>query len=242
MTLWYAPWGAARLFGATARGLALDGVAGLLRGAQTVASTLQGTEKGLATLRVRALILRDESGQPLLQPADLGPALRCADRIFRQHANIRIRITDVAIAAEKSATPTLDPRANRGLILDEILGHTRDYRRGFAARPWTSLGGEPITVVIVRNISGTTTGVSLGMSADWVICQASLFDPHNARRYDETVLAHELGHALNLPHSKNRHNLMFPSSSPPKKLRGTALNRWQKLVLHANRHIVPPAR
>ena len=56
------------------------------------------------------------------------------------------------------------------------------------------------------------------------------------------MLAHELGHALNLPHFRDRQNLMFPASSPPGGLRGTTLQGWQTAILHANRHVVPGVR
>ena len=99
--------------------------------------------------------------------------------------------------------------------------------------------GAPVTVIVVREIAGRVTGCSLGISADWVIVQASLFDRTKPNTYDETVLAHELGHALNLPHFRDRQNLMFPASSPPGELRGTKLQGWQTAILHANRHVVP---
>ncbi len=35
---------------------------------------------------------------------------------------------------------------------------------------------------------------------------------------------------------------MFPESSPPEAVRGTALQPWQEAVLHANRHVVPGVR
>ena len=94
-------------------------------------------------------------------------------------------------------------------------------------------------MIVVRDIAGRVTGCSLGISADWVIVQASLFDRAQPHTYDETVLAHELGHALNLPHFRDRQNLMFPASSPPGDLRGTKLQGWQTAILHANRHVVP---
>jgi hypothetical protein len=126
-------------------------------------------------------------------------------------------------------------------LLDEITGRVDSYRKNLRRRPLLSVSGDPVTVVVVRSISGRTTGCSLGMTADWVICQAALFDPARANAYDETVLAHELGHALNLPHHRDHANLMFPVSSPPGSLRGTELRRWQAALLQANRHTVPPA-
>jgi predicted Zn-dependent protease len=99
--------------------------------------------------------------------------------------------------------------------------------------------GRPITAIVVREIAGRTTGCSLGISADWVVVQASLFKAEHPLTYDETVLAHEIGHALNLPHHPDRGNLMYYSSSPPNGFRGTALSGWQRALITANRHVVP---
>ncbi len=54
-----------------------------------------------------------------------------------------------------------------------------------------------------------------------------------------SLLAHEIGHALNLPHHPASDNLMYFSSSPPDHLRGTGLVTWQRAVVSANRHVVP---
>ena len=58
-------------------------------------------------------------------------------------------------------------------------------------------------MIVVRDIAGRVTGCSLGISADWVIVQAPLFDREQPGTYDETVVAHEIGHALNLPHHRD---------------------------------------
>jgi hypothetical protein len=100
----------------------------------------------------------------------------------------------------------------------------------------------PITAIVVRDIAGRTTGCSLGISADWVVVQAGLFDADRPHEYDETVLVHELGHALNLPHHPSADNLMYYSSSPPEHVRGTRLNAVQRAVINANRHVVPGVR
>lgn len=235
------PVGAARILGATARAMVLDTASAAARAAEWVANTATGRSTALSTLPVRLLILSDETGTPLVEPSAVGPALQRADRVFTDGAGMRVRLVGVNTVTEPAPTEVLDPRANRRLLLDHALGRTGFLLRHLPPRPASSVVGDPITVVVVRTISGRVTGCSLGMTADWVIVQASLFDARNARSYDETVLAHELGHAVNLPHLRDPANLMNPDSTPPARMRGTALRRWQAAVAVANRHVIPPA-
>ncbi len=228
--------------GRTAAALTLDAASSAVRLGEVAVDTVTGQQREPGVLRVQVLVLRDESGVPLCSADAVEPALRTADSILRKHAGLRVRVVDIRTIAEIPPRVALDPRANRGLMLDDVLGLTDFYRRNLptddpAVQP--GLVGAPVTVIVVRNIDGHTTGCSLGMSADWVIAQAALFDPQNEYTYDETVLAHELGHAMNLPHHRNRANLMFPESSPPGKMRGTELTAWQRGVLQGNRHLVP---
>jgi len=221
-------------------GLALDAANGVLTAADTVRSVVTGQDVGPATLRVHVVILSDEQGRPLCAPAQVQPSLRTADEVLREQADIRMRVARLQVIDEPAPPHALDPRANKRLLLDDVLGRTEFYRRHQAPVDVSAaVVGTPVTVVVVREIAGRTTGCSLGISADWVIVQASLFDRTNSGTYDETVLVHELGHALNLPHVRDRRNLMFPQSSPPDSVRGTRLNPWQEAVLHANRHVVP---
>lgn len=238
---WWQPlvaagWGTVRGLGAAARGLALDAVNAAAHLAEW---TQQRGGAGTATVHVAVVILADERGRPVATAEQLQPALRRAQRIFADHADIRIVVDGIRTADEAAPTRALDARANRMLLLDHLLGRTGTYRRYLPPRPLLSVVGDPITVVVVRSLSGRVTGSSLGMTADWVLCQASLFDADQPRRYDETVLAHELAHAMNLPHLRDRTNLMYPSSTPPDRIRGTELRPWQAAVLRSNRHVVP---
>ncbi len=221
-------------------GLALDVSSGLARAGEAAKAAITGETVGPGTLRVHVVILSDETGRPLTTPEALTPSVDLAGKVLTAESGIRVRLTGIQLIDEPAPARALDPRANRRLLLDDVLGRTEFYRRHSAPVDLSSaVVGAPVTVVVVRNIDGRVTGCSLGISADWVIVQASLFDREQPLTYDETVLAHELGHALNLPHFKDPQNLMFPASSPPGDLRGTRLQGWQTAILHSNRHVVP---
>ena len=226
--------GVFRVLGRTAVAATLDLASGGVRAVEALA----GRAGAPATLRVEVVILSDEAGLPVTDPAAVAPALAAADRALSDGAGVRVRVTAVRVVRTPAPAAALDARANRALLLDDVLGRTVFYRRHSSASAAPAIAG-PVTVVVVRSITGRTTGCSLGISADWVIVQASLFDSSDEHRYDETVLAHELGHALNLPHHRDPANLMFPASSPPEALRGNGLTRWQAGVVQANRRVIP---
>jgi len=231
--------GGLRVLAVTARSAVGDVVSAAARVGDAVSGSAAGREPSDAVLRVSVIILSDEHGVALCPADAVLPALRTADEVLTREAGIRVRVTGVSTIPVPAPTEALDPHANRGLLLDEVLGRLDHFRPYL---PPSETMSSPVTVVVVRKIAGNTTGCSLGMTADWVVCQASLFDAADAHSYDETVLVHELGHALNLPHHKDPANLMYPSSSPPEHVRGTAMQRWQALVLQTNRHTVHPRR
>jgi hypothetical protein len=218
----------------------LDVSSGVARAGEAAHAAVTGQRVGPATLRVRVVILSDEQGRPLTTEDRLTSSMNRADEVLTAGAGIRVRLTDVRVEPEPAPPQALAPHANRRLLLDDVLGHTEFYRRVSATAPLPGVTiGVPITVIVVKDIAGRVTGCSLGISADWVVVQASLFDRAQPHTYDDTVLVHELGHALNLPHHPNRDNVMFPASSPPTDVRGTGLRGWQAAVLHANRHVIP---
>jgi hypothetical protein len=218
----------------------LDVSSGVARAGEAAHAAVTGQRIGPATLRVRVVILSNEDGHALTTADRLTSSIDRADAVLTAGAGIRVRLTGVHVEPEPAPPHALQPRANRRLLLDDVLGHTEYYRRVSTTTPLPGVTiGVPITVIVVRDIAGTVTGCSLGISADWVVVQASLFDRAQPNTHDDTVLVHELGHALNLPHHPNRDNIMFPASSPPADVRGTSLRGWQAAVLHANRHVIP---
>lgn len=224
------------------RAVALDVVAALAAGAEFAADRRQGRTPAPASVPVHVLILADDTGTPVAEPSWVRAALLRADAAFTGAAGIRVRHTGTTVLRSPAPAGLVDSPASRRLMAWHLAGRTDYLLRQLPTRPALGVVGDPITVVVTRSLAGNTTACSLGASADWVLCEASLFDPSQPRRYDETVLAHELGHAMNLPHHRDRTNLMYPTSSPPGKVRGTRLHRWQAAVLRANRHVIPPTR
>lgn len=242
MTRWATPLaGAGRALGKTAAGLTLDLASAAARLIEAGFDSAGDRARTPGVLRVQVLILSDETGRPLITPEQIHPALARADQVLRAQAGVRVRVVAIRTLDEIPPAAALDPRANRGLVVDDLLGRTEFYRRHLS-HPSADLNrfvGSTVTVVVVRRIAGRTTGCSLGVSADWVITQAALFDETDPHSYDETVLAHELGHAMNLPHHRDRDNLMSAESSPPQRLRGIQLSSWQRCIVQGNRHVVP---
>ncbi len=237
---------AARYLARTSASFAADLANASVRIGESVAGAVTGTRPSPATLRLSVLILSDENGVPLIDAQALQPAIDRAGSVLETESGIRVRHVATHTSRTPAPTAALNPRANKKLLFDEVIGRTSFYHQELAAFEQSGTGldivGRPITAVVVRDIAGSTTGCSLGLSADWVVVQASLFDSGKINSYDETVLVHELGHACNLPHHPDQENLMFPMSSPPGKIRGTSLNGLQTAVLHANRHVVPGLR
>ncbi len=238
--------GAARYLTRTVSSITADVASASAYAGEAISGALKGTSAEPGTLRLTVLILSDEHGRPLLEPADLEPAIARATSVLTDRAGIRLRHLATHTVTESAPTDALDPHANKQLLLDDAIGRTDFYHRQLKlfdeAGSITDIVGRPVTVIVVREIDGSTTGCSLGISADWVVVQASLFNKDLPDRYDETVLVHELGHALNLPHHPASDNLMYFSSSPPDHLRGTNLVGWQRSVMNANRHVVPGVR
>lgn len=238
--------GAARYLTRTTASVAADLASGSARAVEVVGDAVRGTTADPGTVRLTVLILSDERGVPLLQPAQLTPAVERATAVLAAEADVRLRHVATHVVTEPAPTAALDPRANKLLLLDEALGRTDFYHRQLKyhqdSGSTADIVGRPITVFVVRDIAGSTTGCSLGISADWVVAQASLFRAEMDHQYDETVLIHEIGHALNLPHHPSTENLMYFSSSPPDHLRGTRLNALQRTVINANRHVIPGVR
>ena len=191
-----------------------------------VVGTLAGSRRP-RLLRVCVLILRDERGKPVAAPADVEPALAEARRVLREQAAVELLpalepfVTTLEVAAPSTALDS--PCAEGSWRAD--FGTGGAFFRRFMVRPGRDGGGAPVTIFVVRDVLGKA-GCSLGPLVDYVTVDMTALTGRTKR-----VLAHELGHACGLPHSRAAENLMLPSRM------GERLQPWQVAVLRSSRHV-----
>ena len=189
-------------------------------------------------LRLRVVILRDEAGTPLVDPAAVEAAVEAAQATFEREVRTKI------IPSGDQWIETLDTPAPAEALdvhcdfeawkegLKEAGNYFERYLHRNAAGNLTGYAA-PITVFIVRAVSGKA-GCSLGPLADYVTVAAHGLQPwgcdHEGRAIPRT-LTHEVGHACGLWHVRDTSNLMHPRGP------GLNLRAWQKLILRNSRHV-----
>jgi hypothetical protein len=200
-------------------------------------------------LRLCVIILRDENGDPVEDPANVVPWLQNTIDIFRREANVRVIPSapfqfDSAFADGEVATEdwvltqgrgsndanVLDVECDGGMALADLgaAGGQFDLiasTTGFYSNGRRLIGyGAPVVVFIVRSVVGSQDGCSLGPLTDYVVVESGLGPGNN-------VMAHEIGHACSLWHVDDTTNLMNPDDAE------TQLSRFQVALLRSSRHV-----
>ncbi|HKA66391.1 MAG TPA: hypothetical protein VKG03_00650 [Solirubrobacterales bacterium] len=197
-------------------------------------------------LRVCVVMLNDERGRPLNDPAAVVPDLQAAIDIYREQANVRVlpagpfQYASGLAGAERASTDWIHGtgRGPSGSgVLDvscgaasggedlsatgsnfEVIANVSCFYTNF--RRLVGYGA-PIIIFLVRDVKGTESGCSVGPLTDYVVVEAG--NPH--------CIAHEMGHACSLWHVGDGDNLMFPQCGQRK------LSWWQIALLRASRHV-----
>ena len=132
------------------------------------------------------------------------------------------------MAGEPSGSSILEPGcATLESFIEDLGGRGSAYERLVARSDFGGnfrrlVGyGAPIVVLVVRGYTTPHAGCSLGPLTDYVTVMAA----------KPICIAHELGHACGLPHSKREENLMF------RKCGRTALRVWQVVAVRASRQV-----
>jgi hypothetical protein len=191
-----------------------------------IVGTLAGSRRR-KRLRVRVMILRDETGKPVATPEDVEPALAEARRVLLEQAAIELlpALEPIVATLEVPAPPAaLDSPCAEGSWRADF-GTGGAFFRRFSARRGANGARAPVTVFVVRDVLGKA-GCSLGPLVDYVTVDMTALEGRTRR-----VLVHELGHACGLPHSRAAGNLMLP------KRMGERLQPWQAAVLRSSRHV-----
>lgn len=180
-------------------------------------------------LRLRVVILRDESGKPLATAAEVAPSIGEMQRVFAAAARVTVlpAAPVVVTVPEPAPTAALDVHCDDGAWQEDLDCAGAYFRRWMAKSHAGNLLGHamPVTVFIVRDIS-LKGGCSLGPLADYVTLEAQMLNRAKFR-----IMAHEVGHACGLFHSKEKPNLMFPKGP------GDRLYAWQTALLRNSRHV-----
>ncbi|MEK6241493.1 MAG: M10 family metallopeptidase domain-containing protein [Escherichia coli] len=197
-------------------------------------------------LRVGVIVLRDEHGLPLMASSEVPAGIEQAGNTFLNRANVRIIPTweiEIGTVGQDDAWNAdgkwvrINPESGQNSILivgcnqvafGEDLGRAGSEFE-FLMASLNARGnlrrvigiGAPLIAFIVADINGFL-GCSLGPLSDYVTVKQGHVD----------CVAHELGHACNLPHSDDAENLMFRRGCT-----NDELTVWQVILLRASRHV-----
>lgn len=218
-------------------------------------------------LRLGVIVLRDRRGTPIARDDLIVRAIQCAINIYREQCNIRIipvRYAQYQMAFDdpEDADGSYifhDDGVSDDYILDVCctacavgadLGNVgAQYQALMAMHTFWGNGrrllgyGAPVIAFTVRSFTGTPVGCSIGPLVDYVTVQFA--DSQQGTPATELTsiirlgrissLAHEVCHACNVVwHEDGNENLM---SRLPNGDRFCRLNRFQKMLVRASRHV-----
>lgn len=191
-------------------------------------------------MRVGVIVLNAPDRADVVMPANVMEGLAFAEGVFADQANVKlIPIAKTVTLAPGDTTPWLryESQPSPATILDvhcnltamlEDLWLTGSYYEYYMATRWFESNfrrvsgiGAPLIVFVVRGIENFG-GCSLGPLSDYVTVLPNRL----------ICIAHELGHACNLPHTEAPNNVMDQANC--EQVRLTA---WQVAVLRASRHV-----
>ena len=204
-------------------------------------AALAGRRGSLRVLRVCVVVQRDEHGVPVAEAGDVQDALAWASGVFRTQAGVclvpegwapgeelGVPADDprfVTVADEISGPPTLDVTCTVRSWLADLGASGKGFRQLVRAAGGRGLPGygTPVWVLAVRSFTSRHLGCSLGPLTDHVTVRFA---------GERTTLAHELGHACGLWHTRPGTLMDRRSSRSPR------LASWQAWMVRASRHVL----
>lgn len=181
-------------------------------------------------IRVRIIVLADDTGKPLLNATDLDASMVAMKDVFKNESNTRLKPDDASIITvdtEPAPDYALTVRCGVKAYGDDFgdRGWYFGWRASQHAAGFLTGYATPVTVVIVHQVS-SRNGCSMGPLTDYVTVEAGIVNR------DPRVVAHEVGHACGLWHWNKQHYLMRPDV-----LHGPRINWLQRSVFRNSRHV-----
>lgn len=179
-------------------------------------------------LRMHVFIV-SMGGKPVASVADVMAAVESAKQIYKNRFNVEIRPYSesmVQIIKEPAPASVLDYECGASAFGSEFGEAGEFFSQNLAG--WNAIPISltfPVTVFVVRSITGGDLGCSLSVLGDYLV----IAPPGLA---DRTALAHETGHTCSLWHSSTQSNLMFHSAPA-----GDEAKWFQKNLLRSSRHV-----
>jgi hypothetical protein len=196
-------------------------------------------------LRIQIFILADETATSVVKKEELTPAIDYATKIFKERLNVKLLpfASDWVEYIKKSAPPAA-LNVDCGFFISPFqeFGEAGDFfahhLAGWNAAPVS--GRFPVTVFIVADVGGPhKTGCSMGPFTDYVLVDRAAISATNVMGAvtipNPSTMAHEIGHACNLPHWWWPSNLMYGDTSTRT---GDELKWFQKNLFRCSRHVL----
>ena len=173
-------------------------------------------------IRIRILILKTSTGQPVVSPTELDAAIAYAKKSLMKNFNVSLlpykQKQFVEFLDKIAPDETLHTRGGPGALAEEFKTTGSFFAANLSGSFW------PVTAFVVIDIAGAI-GCSLGPLTDYIT-----LDQRGAR--NDSTLVHEIAHACGLWHVKAGSNLLFRNKS-----RGDNVNWWQKCIFRSSRHV-----
>ena len=197
-------------------------------------------------MRMQFVVLRDLDGTLLLGDDSLAAAdfqaqmdhlqwaVDVVKQVYWDQASIHVHTVDGSfIRFESAPAPAAALRVGcDGAYFQETFSQEAGrYYRGVKAENASGfLTGyaEPITCIVVKEVTGPDAGCSAGPLAAYVVVDVSGFTKENP----PTTPAHEVGHCTGLWHVSSKGNLMYHEPD-----RGRNFTSWQIAIVRSSPHV-----
>jgi hypothetical protein len=190
-------------------------------------------------LTLHIFILSDNNGA-LVQEKDLIPSVEYARRVLKERLNIKLRPysrTFVETLKEPAPNAALNakPCTPSGIFQDEFGDGGEYFAKHIAG--WNAAPISlrfPITVFVIRDVTGGYIGCSAGLFSDYVVVDV------DGIRSPPTTMMHEIGHSCNIfdHYWTNINDLMYPDSVDNNgNIRGDRVTWGKRNLIRASRHV-----